>query len=117
DFLRDVAAGRAEVVVGGAEDVGLRFVLRDLGRRGVRRLLVEGGGSILTAFLVAGLGDEVQGSVAPFLRGGPQAPRSVGPGNFPHGKTDRMKLVNLERLGDVALLTFVPKKGDAGHAE
>lgn len=97
------AAGVAAEVAPAAD---LPDVLADLWRRGVRRLLVEGGTAVATDFLTAGLVDEYQLSVAPFFVGDPAAPRLVGPGRFPHDRHRRMHLAAVERLGDVALLTF-----------
>ena len=51
--------------------------------RGVRRLMVEGGGTVLTQMLTAGLADELQLVVAPFFVGDAGAPRFVGAGLFP----------------------------------
>jgi 5-amino-6-(5-phosphoribosylamino)uracil reductase len=55
-------------------------VLDDLAARGVRRLLVEGGTAVHTAFLAAGAVDELHLALAPLLVGdGPavRAPRGV----------------------------------------
>src|SRR5262249_16854652 len=114
DGLRRTLGSRAEVV--SMADDSLAFLLRDLSGRGVRRLLVEGGGSTATAFLTGGLVDELQLSIAPFFVGDAAAPRFVNPGAFPHDKGARMRLVGVERLGDVALLTFALRKGDAENA-
>jgi diaminohydroxyphosphoribosylaminopyrimidine deaminase / 5-amino-6-(5-phosphoribosylamino)uracil reductase len=53
-------------------------VLEDLQRRGVRSLLVEGGGAIHAAFTAAGLYDRVAIDCAPLLIGGSAAPSPVG---------------------------------------
>lgn len=51
----------------------LRSVMRALHRRGVRRLLVEGGGRVLTSMFAARLADWVVITVAPRLVGGEPA--------------------------------------------
>ena len=51
----------------------LRSVMRALYRRGVRRLLVEGGGRVLTSMFAARLADRVVITVAPRLVGGEPA--------------------------------------------
>ncbi len=53
-------------------------VLRDLHRRGVQSLLVEGGGMILGAFVGADLFDRVEVCCAPMLIGAEGAPGPVG---------------------------------------
>jgi riboflavin-specific deaminase-like protein len=109
---QDVAAGLRERLGGLAEVVGLGAepdpvaIVEDLGRRGVTRLMVEGGQQVLTAFLVAGVGDELRLAVAPFFVGDPQAPSFVGAGAFPHGPAHPMELTAVEVLGGVAVLHY-----------
>lgn len=99
----------AEIVSLGSElDFGL--LLDDLGERGVRRLMVEGGEKIHTAFLSQGLADEVHLAIAPILVGDDNAPRFVASGVFPGGTKRRMRLVDARTIGDVALLRYCPKE-------
>jgi diaminohydroxyphosphoribosylaminopyrimidine deaminase/5-amino-6-(5-phosphoribosylamino)uracil reductase len=58
----------------------LEAVLRELHRREVRALLVEGGPEVHGAFLEAGLVDRVAIFLAPLLLGGRAAPSAVGGG-------------------------------------
>jgi 5-amino-6-(5-phosphoribosylamino)uracil reductase len=102
--LSAVLRGRAEVV-GTGPAVPLPHVLADLARRDVRRLLVEGGESVHTQFLAAGLVDELLLAVAPVLVGERGGPRFVGDGRFPVG---RMRLAEVRQVGDVALLRLLP---------
>lgn len=97
-------------VHGLADSGDLEEMLDDLYRRGVRRLMVEGGGTIHTQFLQsdAGLVDEIQLAVAPFFLGDPAAPRFVGSGAFADGPGRRMQLAELLPVGDVAVLRYTP---------
>jgi riboflavin-specific deaminase-like protein len=105
--LRARLGALAEVEVAGlGADLDVAAVLDDLGRRGVERLMVEGGGTIHTQFLTAGLADEIQLAVAPFFLGDPDAPRFVNAGAFPHGPGNRMTLAEVRAVGDVALLRY-----------
>lgn len=79
-------------------DSSLPELLADLFGRGVRRLLVEGGGSVLTSFLTSGLADELWLAVAPFFVGDSRAPRFVHDGRFPHAV-----LASVRQLGNVAV--------------
>ncbi|WP_216892050.1 RibD family protein [Nocardia alni] len=106
--LGTTLSGLAEVVSLGA-DISFGALLDDLGRRGVARLMVEGGGRIHTAFLSAGLADELLLAVAPILVGDPDAPRFLHPAGYPGGPSRRMELADLTRVGDVALLRYLPK--------
>src|SRR5262245_35079664 len=65
DKARAGLAGVATVVDAG-EPLDLAAVLADLAERGVGRLMVEGGGTVHTGFLAAGLADELHLVVAPF---------------------------------------------------
>ncbi|WP_308191861.1 RibD family protein [Kitasatospora humi] len=107
--LRAALDGLAEVVALGHR-VHLGAVLDDLGRRGVRRLMVEGGGSVHTQFLSEGLADELQLAVAPLLVGHAAAPRFVNPADFPGGSTRRLRLLEARTVGDVVLLRYAPKE-------
>jgi riboflavin-specific deaminase-like protein len=91
-------------------DLDFGAMLDDLGARGIRRLMVEGGGTIHTQFLTAGLADEIHLAIAPFFLGDPDAPRFVNPGAFVNGPGRRMKLVETRMVGDVALLRYLPKE-------
>jgi len=59
-----------DVVVAGEEQVDLADAVRQLASRGLRRLLCEGGPTLLTALLRAGLVDELCLTLSPLLVGG-----------------------------------------------
>ncbi len=102
--------GAATVVDGGdpvaSGRVALHRVATDLHARGVRRLLVEGGGTVLTQFLREGLADELHLVVAPFFVGDQRARRFVDDGCFPFRPGRRAALVETRAVGDVALLRY-----------
>jgi len=81
-------AGLADVVSLGLElDFGA--LLDDLGARGIGKLMVEGGGMTHTAFLSAGLADEIHLAVAPVVVGRAGAPRFLNPAHYPGGPARR----------------------------
>ena len=98
-------AAVATVVDGGAP-VEMRRVCEDLHARGVRRLMVEGGGQVHTQFLSEDLADELQLVVAPLFVGHPEATRFVGPGRYPWSASRRARLVESRPIGDVVLLRY-----------
>jgi 5-amino-6-(5-phosphoribosylamino)uracil reductase len=98
--------GVATVVGIGSGEVSMAAVLADLDRRGVGRLMVEGGGHIHTQFLVDRLADELQLVVAPVFIGEERAPRFVGTGRFPWNATHRATLAETRQIGDVVLLRY-----------
>mgnify|MGYP003333672173 CR=1 FL=1 len=98
--------GAEAKVVGLGAEVRMEALVADLGSRGVRRLMVEGGGTVHTQFLTAGLADELQLVVAPFFVGDSRARRFVGDGGFPWHAGSRAELVETRAIGDVALLRY-----------
>jgi 5-amino-6-(5-phosphoribosylamino)uracil reductase len=103
--MREHLAAVADVVDAG-QPVDLRWLGEDLHRRGVRRLLVEGGGTTLTGFLQADLVDELHLAVAPVFVGESRAHRIVREGLFPWNSGRRAELAQVRQIGDVALLTY-----------
>ncbi|HEU4347509.1 MAG TPA: dihydrofolate reductase family protein [Actinoplanes sp.] len=98
--------GDRATVIDGGDPVDLQRVTADLHRRGVRRLMVEGGGTVHTQFLTAGLADELQLVVAPIFVGDSRAPRFVHDGDFPWGPDRRATLAGVRQIGDVVLLRY-----------
>ncbi|WP_251018690.1 RibD family protein [Streptomyces sp. ISL-11] len=100
-------AGLADVVSLGP-DIDFGKLLDDLGGRGVKQLMVEGGGSVHTAFLSQGLADEIHLAIAPLLVGDADAPRFLSPASYPGGSSRRMALAEARTIGDVVLLRYLP---------
>ncbi|MEV0558172.1 dihydrofolate reductase family protein [Streptomyces sp. NPDC050597] len=97
-------------------DVDWRAVLTHLHDvRGVRRLMVEGGGRVHTQLLRQGLADELQLALAPLVVGEPDAPRLFGPGDYPGGPRNRLRLVETRPVGDVVLMRYVPTAPGSGN--
>jgi 5-amino-6-(5-phosphoribosylamino)uracil reductase len=97
---------RWATVVEGGTTVTMRWVSEDLHQRGVRRLMVEGGGTIHTQFLTEGIADELHLAVAPLFVGDSRAPRFVGDGAFPWCAEHRATLIESRPVGDVVLLRY-----------
>lgn len=95
--------GGLGVVVGLADHLDIQGVSEDLHRRRVRRLVVEGGSSVLTQFLSADLVDELQLAIAPVFVGDSRAPRFVRDGTYPWRPGSRARLVNAYATGDVVV--------------
>ena len=112
DKVRAELAGLADVVSTG-KTLSVADLLADLGNRGIGRLMVEGGGTIHTQFLAAGLADELQLAVAPFFVGDSRAPKFVNAAAFPDGPARRMTLASVEAIGDMAVLRYLPTSAAA----
>lgn len=98
--------GGVATVIDAGEPVDLADVAADLHARGVRRLMVEGGGRIHTQFLTQALADELHLVVAPFFVGDARAHRFVGSGAFPWNPRHRAHLAETRQIGDVVLLRY-----------
>jgi 5-amino-6-(5-phosphoribosylamino)uracil reductase len=98
--------GTVATVVDAGSRVKMRRLTEDLGDRGVRRLMVEGGGTVHTQFLTDNLVDELQLVVAPFFVGDSRATRFVSDGRFPWNPGRRAQLAEVRQIGDVVLLRY-----------
>ena len=92
------------MVDAGAEP-SMRWVAEDLHARGVRRLLVEGGGSVQGQLLAEDLADELHLVLAPVLVGDPRAARFAGAGLL-LGMPRAVTLVTVQRIDECVLLTY-----------
>lgn len=98
--------GSLATVVDAGEPVDFPRALADLAARGVRRLMIEGGGSIHTQFLTAALADELHLVIAPFFVGDRRAPRFVGDGRFPWHPARRARVAEVRQIDDVVLVRY-----------
>jgi diaminohydroxyphosphoribosylaminopyrimidine deaminase/5-amino-6-(5-phosphoribosylamino)uracil reductase len=90
-------------------------VMADLHQRGIQRVFVEGGPTVASAFLAAGLADEVLAYIAPVLLGGGRlALTDIGVPTISDAR--RLSVCGVERLGDDLLVICTPMAGSAEHA-
>lgn len=87
----------------------LREVLDWLFEQGIRRAYVEGGPTLASAFVAAGLVDEYSIYLAPKLIGGPRlALGDIGVGTI--AETKELHITALENLGEDIMITARPKE-------
>ncbi len=84
--------------------VDLGILLRDLARRGILSLLVEGGGTVHGAFVDAGLVDKVLIFVAPKIFGGPAPGPVAGTGVVHPVQAWRITRPEIRRVGEDFLI-------------
>jgi diaminohydroxyphosphoribosylaminopyrimidine deaminase/5-amino-6-(5-phosphoribosylamino)uracil reductase len=113
DGREDVLVERGAKVVAApstADGLNLGFVLDELGSRGVRGLLVEGGGDTAGRFVAAGLVDKMTVFYAPKLLG-PEGVPMIGGSLSPMLVVDapRFSLSDVERVGDDLAVTLYPE--------
>ncbi len=111
-FLTNAASLRADFPLeaeGWQGDAGermpVRWMLEQLDRRGIKRLLVEAGGDLLFQFLAADAIDEMNLTLCPLVVGGPAPSLADGPG-FDLVDVRRMRLVSAEPEGDEIFLRY-----------
>lgn len=97
----------AETVEAGEGRVDLRSALRELQSRGVQSLLVEGGATIIGAFLRSGLVNDLYVYVAPLVVGGGAPSLVEGPGAERAEHVLRLKLAEAKPLGAGVLMRYV----------
>ncbi|MEM2726835.1 MAG: 2,5-diamino-6-(ribosylamino)-4(3H)-pyrimidinone 5'-phosphate reductase [Archaeoglobaceae archaeon] len=93
---------KAEVVVFGEEKVDLKALLEDLYNKGVRKLMVEGGGTLISSLLKEGFVDEIFIYYAPIIIGGAKSPTICDGSSF--SAPLKVEIVSVERLGEGLLL-------------
>ncbi|MCR3883963.1 2,5-diamino-6-(ribosylamino)-4(3H)-pyrimidinone 5'-phosphate reductase [Methanotrichaceae archaeon M04Ac] len=100
-FLRE----KCEIVVSGEEKVDLGELLSILKKKGVERLMVEGGATLNWSLIEAGLVDEISVYIGPMIIGGEGAPTLVdGPGfsaDYP-----KLSLISADLLDGGVLLRW-----------
>lgn len=95
-------AGAEVVAVPPAEEgLSLPALLRELGRRDITAVMIEGGGRVATTALTAGVVDKVILMLAPILIGGRKAPTLLqGDGAEKLADALRITHMRVERLGE-----------------
>ena len=103
-LFSDQLAGRTLIYKGKS----LTSVLKDLGKRGVTSVLIEGGGEVLGQALDARLIDKVQIYLGPILTGGPVI---AFPGDGAESTSNAIHLgdVSYRRIGENVCVTGYPK--------
>lgn len=83
-----------EVFVHDGPRVSLGLGLETLARLGLKRVMLEGGGTLIAEFIRLGLADELRVYLAPKLFGGENAPTLVAGGGWNESEAKRLALVD-----------------------
>jgi riboflavin-specific deaminase-like protein len=103
---RKAIASVADVRVSKGSVVRAADVLAALGKLGAKRVLVEGGGELIWAFLEEDLLDEMHVTLCPVAIGGQSAPTPAGGAGFDAASLKQAKLVDMRREGDELFLHY-----------
>jgi len=100
----------AETLRAGKGRIDLELMLSRLHDRGVRDLMVEGGGETIFSFFESGLVDRYMVFVGSMIVGGRGSPTPADGDGLPEDRPVRLRLAGCRRLGDGVLLTY-----EVGH--
>ena len=95
-----------EVFVTGDRRVDLVEVMHNLWEQGLKRVLVEGGGTLNSELLRQGLIDEVYLYVAPLVFGGSDAPTMAEGTGLSREDALQLKLESVEKMKDDGILIY-----------
>lgn len=82
------------------------WIVKILSDRGVKKLLIEGGGDLITQFVAAGLLNEMYVTICPLLIGGSGTPLFFKGEGFGCDKAPRLKLLSHETVSDEVFLHY-----------
>ncbi|AEF96160.1 2,5-diamino-6-(ribosylamino)-4(3H)-pyrimidinone 5'-phosphate reductase [Methanotorris igneus] len=100
-----------EVIKVGKGKVDLRKLMEELYKRGIKKILLEGGGTLNWGMFKENLVDEVRVFIAPKIFGGKDAPTYVdGEGFKTVDECVKLELKNFYRMDDGIVLEFKVKK-------
>jgi 2,5-diamino-6-(ribosylamino)-4(3H)-pyrimidinone 5'-phosphate reductase len=108
-----VLGKKALVLVCGEDEVDLPVLMDELGSLGIRRIMVEGGGTLIAGLIRAGLVHEIYTFIGNILIGGKDAPTlSDGDGFIDESSFPRLSLLETHRIEDGILLRWKVKDPD-----
>ena len=97
-----------EIIVTGENKVNLKQLLKQLEKRKIKKLLLEGGGTVNWEFIKQGLFDEIIVTVTPFLIGGIKSISLVqGLGFSKISKSTKLKLKKIKQQKNELVLHYI----------
>jgi 2,5-diamino-6-(ribosylamino)-4(3H)-pyrimidinone 5'-phosphate reductase len=99
--------GIATVIIAGEDDVDLPLLMARLQERGIERLMVEGGGTLIASLFSHGLVDEFSTFVGNLIIGGKDAPTPAdGRGFLDGNEFVRLSLMDVRKVDEGVLLRW-----------
>jgi len=99
--------GNAEIIKCGDNQIDIKLLIQRLSKKGIKKILVEGGETVLWSFLNEKLFDEINIFIASMIVGGEKTPTMAGgPGFTTKVDTLKLSLKHVGKLEDGVLLTY-----------
>ncbi|WP_456472674.1 2,5-diamino-6-(ribosylamino)-4(3H)-pyrimidinone 5'-phosphate reductase [Methanocaldococcus sp.] len=108
--IKELKKRGVEVIKCGEEKVDLKKLMNILYEKGIRSILLEGGGTLNWSMFKEGLVDEVSVYIAPMIFGGKAVTYVDGEGFKTVDDSIKLELKNFYRLGEGIVLEFLVKK-------
>ena len=106
--LNNLKKFHLEVITAGQTSVNIKSLMKELEKRGIKSLLVEGGGTVNWEFIKYGLFDEILLTISPYIIGGTNAVTFVqGKGFEKIMKSPKLKLKSVNKLGNHLVLHYL----------
>ena len=105
--MRKLEKFSVQIIVCGKYKVNIKKLLSILKKKGIKNILVEGGGTINWAFVKENLVDEAIITITPYLVGGITATTLVdGDGFSTITKSIKLKLKNISKMKNEVILHY-----------
>lgn len=96
-----------DVIIIGEKIVNVKLLLEKLAKKGIKSILLEGGGTVNWEFIQKDLVDEVILTIGPYLLGGKEAISLVqGKGFQKITDSPKLRLKKIVRMGDEVVLSY-----------
>ncbi|MCL5963321.1 MAG: 2,5-diamino-6-(ribosylamino)-4(3H)-pyrimidinone 5'-phosphate reductase [Candidatus Thermoplasmatota archaeon] len=102
---------RIEVIYAGIDKIYLETAMNELVNKGIKKLLVEGGGDVIWSFVSSGMFDVITVFMANIIIGGKNTPTMAGgPGIISESDIVKLNLKEVSVKKNGILLTYEPKQ-------
>ena len=99
--------GKSEIIICGDKQVDLNCLMDELGNKGIKTLMLEGGSTLNYSMLSAGLVNEVRVCIAPMIAGGTRAKTLVDGDGVDYMKDAfRLKFKKSYNLGEDLIVEY-----------
>ena len=94
-------SSKAKIIVCGKDKINLKMLISELSKLGIKKLMVEGGGTLISSMLESGLVDEINVAIAPEIIG-----RGVKFVEKELKSAISLELKGIERLDNLVVLKY-----------